>query len=605
MMNDKQIGLSTIYAHRTTKTPSVILFVLLFICCFMWTGVSFAQESVSPAQDQTASESIRVQQSIERYRIEQKIQQATAPLPKFKVTSPQPPPPDIEGKSREEIFKLNDVIFEPEPKGVKLDKLQAIAADYINKGKVSIYDLYEMVIRIDALFDEKHILGRAGLPVQDVENGTVKVEIIEGRESDRNITTVAPSYFGMGNTFFSRDNDKAKVLSHRAFGEYFVRHQFRFSDKSSSNIQKLENEMLRYNRTFNSWISAKLEPGDENGEVTLNLTRSLPQLLSGGYDKTEGTSSLSMRGDIPISPFGTSFEMSYYHGVPKTISGPFAALLINGDSKQYRPGLRQILVNEEKHRLDAALHYEDYDSRTYFDKALNYAEKHDAWTIGLEYSGQQHVSTAGFSFITGHAKTLAIPSPDYADSDFKLLKMSLMKVWSATEKSDTDVPKSNKKCFQLCTKLISAVWSPGKSTLILRGNAGVALSDLPQSQFFQIGGMSTVRGTPEALVSGDTGYLSVAEYRRLIWSAKGNKSYFSGSDVQVFAFFDHGGVFGRDNPDFLSSFGGGGKMRIGRNFYLTALYGIPVLTDKASEIYKDQLKPWSLKNLSFSFGVSF
>lgn len=623
------------------QAPSAISLIILFLAGFLSAGALFAQ-------DPTASESIRVQQGFEHYRIERQIQQATAPLPVFKITSPQQPPPDIDGKSQQKIFKLNHVIFEPKPGGVPQTELETVAAKYVAMDTVSIYDLYCMVVEIDTLFDERHLLGRAGLPEQDVENGTVTVQIIEGRESDRNIKIVDPKYFGIGSTFSSMGN--AWVPSSRLFGQYFVRHQFRFSDKSSFNIQKLENEILRYNRTFNSQLSAGLEPsGDENGEFKLNLTRRLPQLLSGGYsldntgressgkirngvhvnvrdilgandsfsifyDKTEGTSSLSVRGDILISPFipfigsfispfGTFFEMSYYYGEPKTISGAFAALLINGKSEQYRPGFRHIIANKEKHRLDATLHYEDYDSRTYFDKALNYAEKHDAWTTGLEYSGQ-FITAAGFSFIMGHAKTLSLPKPDYTDSDFKLVKMNLMKVLSAKEKLDDCVLKSDQRCSRLFSKIISWVWSPGKATLILRGNAGAALSDLPQSQFFQIGGMSTVRGTPEALVSGDTGYLSVAEYRRFFWNGKG-KSYFSRSNAQFFVFFDHGGVFGRDDPDFLSSFGGGGTMRFGRNFSLTGGYGIPVLKGKASEIYSDKLPTWSWNNLSFAFGVSF
>lgn len=580
-------------AGEKNKTGHIHIIILLLLGGFLSAGALFAQ-------DPTTSESIHARQNLERHNIERRIEQATAPLPGFKVTSPQLPPPDIEGKSQEKIFKLNKAIFEPIPRGVPLAELEAVVARYAAMDKVSMYDLYCMVVEIDALFDERHVLGRAGLPVQDVENGIVTVEIIEGRESNRNITTHAPSYFGIGN---------ASVPSRRLFGQHFVRHQFRFSDSSAFDIQELENEILRYNRTFSGQIFAGIEPGDEQGDFALNLTRNLPRLISGGYsvdntgrkssgsirnsfhlnvsdalganesffisyDKTEGTSALHMQGKIPVSRFGTFFDMSYYYGEPKTISGSFAALLINGKSEQYRPGLRQILVNKKKHRLDATFNYQNYDSRTYFDTSLNYAEKHNAWTIGLEYEGQSSLF-AGFSLTTGNAETLAIPDPDYKDTDFNLLKMNFMKVW---------VPGSS-------------------TTLVFRGNASVALSDLPQSQSFQIGGMATVRGAPEALVSGDTGYLYVAEYRRFVWSGSGRKSRLSASKAELLIFFDHGYVFDRDTSrhDFLHSIGFGGTIHISRHFSATGVYGKPIFTGEASDIYQDQLRKGSA---SFTFRVS-
>jgi len=554
------------------------------------------------AQDPTASENISVQQSWERYKIERQIKQVTAPEPALKVTSPQLPPPDIGGKSTEKIFKLKNVVFDPpEPKGVSRNELDAIKAKYVAMDSVSIYDLYCMVVEIDNLFDAKSILARAGLPVQDVKNGIVEVQIIEGRKATKTPTTMAPSRLGIGRTF---------VLSKRLMGQRFIRDQFHFSEESSFNIEELENEMLRYNRIFNSRIETGIEPGDEPGEYKLNLTRKLPQLLSGGYridntgressgvirngfhftfsdvlgtddsffisyDKTEGTSALYLQGKIPISTFGTFLDMSYYSGEPKTTSGPFAALLINGKSVQYRPGIRQIIFNEKNYRLDFTLNYENYDSQTYFDKALNYAEKHESSTLGFEYSGKSALF-AGFSLTMGSADTLTLPYPDYKKNRFKLMKMNAMKVWSGLQAVD--------------------------DTFILRGNASVSLSDLPPSQSFQIGGMSTVRGAPEAFVSGETGYLIVAEYRVPVW--RGTKNYFPNSKAEIFTFFDQGGVFDRktSNNEFLFSIGIGGTIRIDRYFSLTALYGKPVFKTEASKIYRDQLKSG---NASFTLGVSF
>ena len=167
------------------------------------------------------------------------------------------------------------------------------------------------------------------------------------------------------------------------------------------------------------------------------------------------------------------------------------------------------------------------------------------------------------------------------------------------------------------------VWYPNtKWTLILRGNGNAALSDLPQSQVFQIGGMATVRGTPEGMMSGESGYLMVAEARRLVWGGCGSKSccsdngyddescssmrrkslseYFrydwkKHSRAEIFTFIDHGGVFHRNpewhSSDFLTSIGVGGTVNLGRHCSLSGGYGQPIFRDGAQlENQRNQLR---------------
>ena len=586
-------------------------------------------------------EGVHVQQGRDRFRIEQQIQQGIAPLPAVRVTSPQLQPSDIEGHSRQKTFKLNQVAFDPMPRSVSQTELDAITAPYTIMDMVSMYDLYCMILEIDALFDRKYVLGRAILPVQEIENGIVMVQIIEGREGRRIITTKSSPCLGLG------DSPIFPMSSTRLFGKQFVQQQFRFSGRRSLNIQALEDELLRYNRTFRSQLLAEIEPGEGLGNSTLKLTRIMPQPVSGGlytdnsgressgrirtgafvsltdivglnesffvsYDKTEGTSSLYMQGDIPVSRFGTFFDMSYYYGEPKTISGPFAILDINGISEQYRPGFRQILVNKKERRLDATLHYQNYNSQTFFGPHLNYEELHDATIIGLEYSHRQKKTAtfAGVSVVAGHARTMAPPiaTQEYVQSDFCLMKMNLMRVWYPNSK-----------------------W-----TLILRGSGSAAFSDLPQSQVFQIGGMATVRGIPEGMMSGESGYLVTAEARRLVWSGCNSRSccsdlrdncapqpcgkmprksvveYFredlhKHSRAEVFTFFDHGGVFYR-NPEwnsatFLTSIGVGGAVNLGKHCSLSGGYGQPIFPEWSRlESYRAQLREG---NAFFSARVVF
>jgi hemolysin activation/secretion protein len=598
---------------------TAFIFVALISIAVLPHGSLLAQSS-PPPRDPTLTEIAPPDQRLERYRIERLIQQATSPLPGVKITSPQPPPINLDEKSTQKIFKLNNVIFSPVPTTLPIDELEAITSRYIAMDLVSIYDLYSMVVEIDSLFGKYHVLGRAGLPVQDVESGVVTVQIIEGKITATKIETKVPT-----SSFFGQDAPTLEK-THRFFNRHFVKKQFRFSANKSMNLKKLEDEILRYNRTFQSQITAEIEPGDDTGSSTLKLTHILPKPISGGYyvdnsgrttsgkirngvylnlvnitgldesffvsyDETKGTTSLYMTGEIPISRFGTFFDMSYYYGTPTTISGPFAILNINGTAEQYKPGFKQIIWNTKERRLDAYLRYENYNSKTYFDTALNYAEKLNGLTIGLDYTyrGKKSVLFGGLSVITGDAATL-VPSAyslDYDHHNFCLMKFNLMKVWYPNE----------------------------NTTFILRGNGSAAMTDLPQSQIFQIGGTATVRGTPEGLMSGDSGYLVSAEARRTIWNGAScslrncevkpcesvtdrTQKLLSGRlKVELFGFIDHGGVFARDYPpslrpsDFLSSLGVGSIASLGKHLSITFGYGQPIFTAESHQSsYREKLK---------------
>jgi hemolysin activation/secretion protein len=594
-------------------------FACLFFCLFPLNGLL--------AQDPTTAESVHREQVYDRYKIEQRIQQAVTEQSGVQIKSPQKPPISPDGKSQSKIFKLNNVVFEPMPVAVSMNELEAIVTKYKSMDAVSIYDLYVMISEIDALYDTRNILGRAGLPVQDVEGGSITVEIIEGRISKTDLTVKSPPVLPL----HSRLNE-----THRLFSQKFVNKQFRFQGKQSVNLKQLENELLRYNRTFRSQLAAELAAGDEPGTTTLKLTQVLPNPVSGGYyvdnsgressgkirngmylnfvdllgadesvfvsyDETEGTSALYLSGDLPINACGTFFDMSYYYGTPQTINGPFAVLNIHGTSEQMRPGFRQILVNKPNSRLDMVFHTEYYESETFFDTALNYGEKHTLFDTGFEWThrGKKSTLITGFNAIAGNAGILDNYTNSYSYKDFALIKANLMKIWYPNK----------------------------KLTFIARVSGSASLTDIPQSQQFQIGGQATVRGHDEGLLNGDSGILLTAEARYNFWNSVGRansadsqhslhsrnvdecslcapifskrnlqREFCEGSRADIFLFFDNGGVFYRIHPadsgsyDNLASIGTGTLLTLGKHFSATLGYGQPIFTDGAGEQYRSTMR---------------
>ncbi|MDR1141152.1 MAG: hypothetical protein LBL62_05625 [Planctomycetaceae bacterium] len=568
---------------------SIILWLLFFA-----TVPLVAQTLPTP----TDAETVHRDNLWNNYRIEQEIRQFRNQPTGVTIGTPQLPPQLLDEKSDQKVIKLNDVIFFPLPKSIALEELQAIAQKYIRLEKISIRDLYQMLTEIDALFDTRHIVGRAVLPVQNIENGVVRIQIIEGTIEK---TTIEEKRQAIPFIDHYRNKD-GFVEEGTLFGKHFIKKHFPIPQEKTLNLKELENEILKFNRKYRTQLIAELQPGNEMGESNLKLTAVVPQMISGGYfldnsgrntsgkirngafvvtqsvlgldemlycsfDKTEGTEYISLFADVPITHFGTYAEFNTSYGTPETLYGDFAALKINGISRRYRPAVRQILFNSKNHKTDLSFAVENYVSETRFDTQINYAEKLTAYTLGISdiRRSKNSVLAGSLSLQMGNAGIKSfdgnVLSPYYY-RHYYLLNASLTSVWYPNKK-----------------------W-----TFIGKLNGQWALSDLVQSRIYQIGGMATVRGVREGLMSAESGYLLNLEARRMLYQYKQNR-------WEVFGFFDHGGVFNRIHPanvesaDYLSSLGLGITFSWNKYFSFTAGYGKPQWINAShKEEYRKTLK---------------
>ncbi len=567
-----------------TRIKLLVFFAMT--CVFALCAGLHAQGPATPG-----SEAVHHENLWNNYRIEQEIRQFHEQPSGTTISSPQLPPPLLDDKSDEKVFQLNEVVFDQLPRSISKHELDAIADRYIAMGQVSLRDLYTILTEIDVLFDARHVVGRAVLPVQDVENGVLHIQIVEGR-----VGRVTVAHKRQPLPIFERQNELVSIR--RPFADRFVRKNFYFPQGSVLNTKTLEEEILKFNRKYRTQLLAELEPGEMLGSSNLKLTALAPQPVSGGYyvdnsgressgkirngafvqlqdilgadesffasyDETAGTSYLTMFGEAPVTSFGTSLEMSYDYGAPQTIYGPFADLNITGTSRRYRPGVRQLIFNSENRKTDLSLLVENYESHTWFDGFLNYHEKLTGYTIGLSdlYRTKYSVQYFSFGWQLGNSGYMTgnLPPDDYRYDHFHILQSSWTKIWYPN------------KCW----------------TFLAKANGQWALTPLTQSRIFQIGGMATVRGIAEGLMTGDSGYYLNFEGRRHLFDV-GNKGR-----IEAFGFFDQGGVFHRDQPvstspsDFLFSIGAGLNMTWSRYVTATVGYGEPLFT---AESHKDEYR---------------
>jgi len=201
-----------------------------------------------------------------------------------------------------------------------------------------------------------------------------------------------------------------------------------------------------------------------------------------------------------------------------------------------------------------------------FDGFVNYREHVTSYAVGISdiYRTKQSVRFISLGWQTGNAGVGSNPIfEDFSYRDYHLLQGGLTKVWYPTKQ-----------------------W-----TFMAKGNAQWGLTRLSQSRIFQIGGMATVRGAPEGLTTGDSGYFFNLEGRRQLVNWR-NKTV-----VEAFGFFDHGGVFNRVYPvderpmDFLFSVGTGLNMVLGQYLSATLGYGQPIFIAESHRAdYRDKLR---------------
>jgi hemolysin activation/secretion protein len=605
-LTSANIFISIIMNSCDLRSLSSCFFAVIFLAVIP----VFAQSPPNPnALKQVDSDVVHRDTLWNSYRIEQEIKQFRNQPAGVVISTPQLPPELLDEKSDQKILKINNVIFFPQPATVKSEELHAIAQKYINREKVSIRDLYLMLTEIDSLFDARRVVGRAVLPIQNIENGVVRIQIVEGKigekiiEEKRQAIPIIDHY---------RVKD-GLVEEETLFGKYFVKKHFQMQTGNILNLKKLEEDILQFNRKYRTQLLAVLEPGGDTGESNLKLTAVSPQMLSAGYfldnsgrntsgkirngmfmqtqsvlgldemiyfsfDKTDGTEYVSIFADAPITKFGTYAEFSVGYGTPETLYGDFAALKINGMSRRYRPGFRQSLINSKKRKIDLSFAVENYFSETRFDTQTNYGEDLTGYTIGISDIRRfdKFILAGSMSYQTGNAG---------------------IKSWNGIA-----FDKRSQK-YHILNSSLTGVWYPNKKwTLVAKLNGQWALSDLAQSRVYQIGGMATIRGVQEGLMSAESGYLLNLEARRLLHQCKQCR-------LDVFSFFDHGGVFNRVRPagiksaDYLSSIGVGFSFSLNRYFSFSGGYGEPLWIDESHKA--EYLKTLKHGNAYFTLQATF
>jgi hemolysin activation/secretion protein len=400
-------------------------------------------------------------------------------------------------------FAGNTVVSEPE--------LQSLAAPFIGRelGNAELEDLRVRITR--RYIDAGYINSGATIPDQDISDGVIRYEIVEGR-----LTEIL-------------------VGGNNRFRPGYLRDRLALGAEPVLNVNQLQErvQILLQDPQIER-ITAELAPGTQRGEASLRAdVTGTPPVIAGvlfsndrspavggdqlqafigtrnlfGYGETftlrpamtEGLEEYFVGFTLPLNARGTVLQARYERTHSDVVEAPFDQLDISARSTSSDIGVSHPVIQHPNRSLIASALVAKRTTRNYFlgqpspfipgapDGRLN---------ISVLRFGADWVSRATESVFAARALLSigidafgATVGQGFADSRFKALLTQAQ--W------------------------VRQVFS-GAGVWVLRGEAQLVNDALPGPEKYSVGGMDSVRGYRKDQIVRDKGWFASAEYRHII-----------------------------------------------------------------------------------------
>ncbi len=513
--------------------------------------------------------------SQDRIREEQQLKDKTRK--KEEEAIKEEAPQDIVEDEGAPTFILQGIRF-TRSKHLDKEQLGGIVKAWLGK-QVSFARLQQIVGSVNNLYREQGIYtATATLPEQNIENGIVTIELVEG---------------SLGKVEFEGNNYT---------DNNYLRGYIDLEDQSENiDIDALENDILFYNRLHNDRLQAELRAGkafgltdivvqvgeqprnklqvdidnhgyESTGEEQLSVLYQRQQLLLPGdrslaYAQfSDGIRSLSLGYNAPIGTNGWRAGMTTQY-TDTTISGDFSAIDVKGDAWRFgletsylaysTPTLWANLLASVNHTAsDTTVSGQDLSKY----KTIQYSLGGEVTWVGpqWQFTGRQLFS--------------------HADSKEKLVSVNRkVKLYN----TDLTFIYNFEQPFYMLSSLKAQLTSE---------------EAIPGSISFSLGGATTIRGYKPGIVSGDKGWYNQLELHYNGFEMQNDLGKFL---FDVFAFYDYGKVESLNPEQQLASAGAGATVSFNdfMQFTVTAANATKKVTpnQKNNSVYAKltcQCLPW-------------
>jgi hemolysin activation/secretion protein len=507
--------------------------------------------------------------------------QIPAPLPppeqllESPSTIPQSPEP-VPGKVPESIvverfeFEGNTAISNAE--------LAAATADFI-KRRITFAELFQARAAVTKLYiDRGYITSGALIPPQKLQDGVVKIQVVEG---------------GL---------ESINVVGTRRLNPNYVRSRLAIATAKPLNRDRLLEalQLLQLNPLIQN-ISAELAAGTQPGlnllEVQISEAKTFttqigldnnraPSIgsfrrrlqvnqanLSGqgdalnlGYSNTVGSNGIDLSYTRPINPRNGTLKFSYGLTASNVVEPPFSRIDIEANSRYYELTYRQPLLQTPTQEFALGLTATRQESNT------SVLEIPFPLSPGADDRGRTRITALRFFQEWTKRNSREVIA---ARSQFSLG----LGIFNST--INNEAPDSRFLSWRGQAQWVRLL-APD-TLFLLRTDVQLAGRTLVPLEQFGLGGQESVRGYRQDLLLTDNGALVSAEVRFPIARiSKWNTL------VQLAPFVDFGSAWsssGKPNPDpnILASAGLGLQMQIGDRLSVRLDYGIPLVSAPSSK----------------------
>jgi hemolysin activation/secretion protein len=504
--------------------------------------------------------------TLDYYRLEKKMREGKKP-PTEAIENKTPAPAQEAPEGADQVIFVRKVVTDAS-EVLSSREIRGITEQYEGR-KVSMGELFAAVEELNALYRKKSfITAKAVLPPQTVTDGIVRIRLVEGRVGQVRV-------------------EENKYTRTRYFTE---RMSLKSGDLFRTNA--LERDLQYFNLTNDVQLKAEIKPGDKFGTTDYILKAEEPRnyqvslftdnagretvgsnragmtltdaSLLGIRDQlsatgvwSEGTRALSASYSIPVTSIGTRLGVYYDYNSINVISGAYQNLDITGGASNYGFSVTQPIIVRSTFLVNGFAGMDFKESTTEFSGVQLFKTTVRTVKAGFDFQSYD----AKGAWFSSHSVTRGLHVLG-GDTTFYKYNLSVVRQ-------------------QLLTRRVVALF---------RGTGQISDNKhLPSVEQFLIGGMATVRGYEEALLSGNDGYQVSAEVQFPLASwGTGTTGPEQVDKIKGLVFIDHGAAIpykgsneSINRYDFLTS--GGFGLLLNFSKYLTGRVVVGIPFDKRDE----------------------
>lgn len=475
--------------------------------------------------------------------------------------------------------------------------LLPLAAPILNK-TVSLAEIETVVTAMKAHYRSKgYVAAFVYIPPQQVQDGVLKIDILEGR-------------FG-----------ELKITGNEKYSQNLLRKMFRSKPGDILRFEPLRRDMARMNASGDVQAKAVLEPGSVPGttdvvldvkerdpfhlstEINNSGTRSTGEFrygvsashhnLTGRWDRLdaglqlgEGVTSYSGGYSIPVHyDLGRRLGYAYSH-TDVDVGGTFAALRIEGKAETHRFYVSQPVWETEQLDVEAVL---GFDAKSAENKVLGRLSGSDELRTPNVELNFKKTDASGVLYVTNR------------------FNLGLADFWGSSNEVNFNASRQGTggEFFSYRATAVRLQKLPADILLSVRGTLQLSPNPLTPTEQLAIGGAKSVRGYQEGEYLADHGgFVSVDAYVPLHFIPEGLRLPYAKQPIKkdlqgiLFADVGTGGIrrplSGEKKEKDLAGIGLGVRAHLWDKFYARLEWAFPVGD-----------RPFDLKDKVFYFTVSY